>query len=130
MANGKKVFLIIVIVLAVLSIVACGFCGLSGSESDDSSIPEKETVTETPTPIPTPEKEIVTETPTPTPTPEKEIVTETPTPTPTPEKETVVYYVNSNSGKVHKESCSYIKDKSNYFPVTDISGYEKCSRCF
>jgi len=72
-------------------------------------------VTNTPTAVPT-----KTYTP---------VVTSTPTPTKTVTSGTI-YYVNKESKIVHKAGCSYIKDLSNYFTVTDPSGYQKCSRCW
>jgi len=95
-------------------------------------------VTDTPTPVQTTSTPVVTKTPTPyvtkTPTP---VVTKTSTPvvtsTPTPINTVtsgMIYYVNKDSGIVHKSGCSYIKDTSNYDIVSDPSGYKKCSRCW
>ena len=40
------------------------------------------------------------------------------------------YYINKESGIVHIEGCSYIKNPENFLKVTDISTYKKCSRCW
>lgn len=90
-----------------------------GVEATNSPTPTP-TVTKTSTPTST-----ITKTSTPTPT-----ATKTLTPTPTKTATTIIYYVNKESGIVHKSGCSYIKDPSNYYTVTDPSGYQKCSRCW
>ncbi len=116
----------------ILLLFAVSFtAGCVSTASDEATSTPIPTLTNTPTLVPTQASTpVVTSTPTPTktvtPTP---VVTSTPTPTKTITS-TTLYYVNKESGIVHKAGCSYIKDLSNYYTVTDPSGYQKCSRCW
>lgn len=107
--------------LIALSIIVClilGMVFLAGCVGNTTSDSQKSTVAPTPTVA-------KTATPTPTPTP-KPTVTKTATPTPTQTQ----YIVNLNTNKVHKLSCRYAKDLTNYKYVTSTAGYEVCKVCF
>ena len=108
----------------------------SNAPSPASTPTVKPTQTPTPpsTPAPTP-----TPTPTPAPTPQP---TPTPTPIPTPVPTQIPvpglhYVLNTNTMKVHKPSCSSVKDikPQNYKEYTGTRdqviamGYVPCKRC-
>lgn len=123
----KKLIALSIIVCLILGMVFLAGCvGNTTSDSQKSTVTPTPTVAKTATPTPTPTPVVTkTATPTPTPTP-KPTVTKTATPTPTQTQ----YIVNLNTNKVHKLSCRYAKDLTNYKYVTSTAGYEVCKVCF
>lgn len=130
--NKSVCFIVILLLFAVFFSAGCVSTASDDATPNPTSTqtliplvdnPLVSSVTNTPTAVPTQTPTpVVTSTPTP-------VITSTPTPTKTVTS-TTTYYVNKESEIVHKDGCSYIKDLSNYFEVTDPSGYQKCSRCW
>ena len=125
---NKGVYLIVILLIFAV-FLSSGCISTDSNNANANPIPTKTLIplvddppvveaTNSPTPTPA-----VTQTSSPTST-----ITKTSTPTKT--ATSIIYYVNKESGIVHKAGCSYIKDPSNYYTVTDPSGYQKCSRCW